>query len=102
MNNSQEEQKSESASRNCPACRHGDKSFEAHRARHDHYLSYGRVHGTEKLRQHLIEQHGEERYNFSYSHVPGMIDRALTIEAWREEDLLSRKKISAAGEGRRE
>lgn len=80
-----EEQKTDVATLPCPECRHGEKLIEAARARHEHYLSFGRVHGVAKLRQHLIEQHGEDRYQFSYAHVPGMIDRKLTVEAWREE-----------------
>ena len=69
----------------CPDCRHGDKSMEAGRSRHEHYLRFGRVHGVARLRQHLIEQYGEERFNFSYAYIPSMVDRKLTVEEWMEE-----------------
>lgn len=79
-----EEQKTEAASR-CPECRHGDKDLEASIARHEHYLSFARVHGVENLRRHLIEQHGEDNYKMVYANIPRMIDRKLTVEAWKME-----------------
>lgn len=83
MNKWEEQSKTEAQISKCPECRHGEKGVEAHLLRREHYLSFGRVHGVAKLRQHLIEQHGEERYAFSYAHVPGMIDRKLMVEAWK-------------------
>lgn len=69
----------------CPECHQPGRDIEASVARFEHLLSIGRSRGEKRLKQHLIEQFGEEGFQMSYGGVFSHICRTLLVESWREE-----------------
>ena len=69
----------------CPGCRKGEKTIEASRERYEHFLSIARSRGPERLKEHLIEQFGEETFNSTYGGMIELARRKLLVEGWRED-----------------